>query len=399
MKKVLVIAAFLIALAGLAPHALAASSGSGFVPLAPIPGLTDAQSTSVINSTSLANFLNNLYRYLVGLAAILAVIEIIRGGLEISTKDSVSKKTDGKQRVYQALGGLALVLSPYVVFSIINPSILDLSLNLPAIKNVPPPAEVSTSGGGYGGGGSSTGNVCNGVTYSQFKTVPVPAGQYCANVLGSGWTDVDSTCARNPEVDPACTGTSPASTCTTCGLTATDQQSSVCNVTGAPGILQFATCPSDAAAQQWGNSCTQNNGDFYVTNQSKLTDGTVTSEDVMCETKKEYVFVNTSTSGLKSMVNIINLLQPLAVTSDNSSNASDAIQFASVCAGSAGTTCVSKYPGYSFSIPCSPTPTTALPGGASGKCYSETLTCWSKGAVSTALNALCSKNPSWAPFQ
>ena len=78
----------------------------------------------------LATFFNNLYKYLIGLAAALAVIMIIWGGLEYSTQDSISKKSDGKQRIYDAIFGLVLVLSPVLVFSIINPSILNLSLNL-----------------------------------------------------------------------------------------------------------------------------------------------------------------------------------------------------------------------------------------------------------------------------
>ena len=109
---------------------------SSFTALAPIPGLTDANTTSVINSTTLANFFNNLYKYLIGLAAVIAVIEIIWGGLEISTKDSVSKQSDGKERITQAIFGLVLVLSPVLVFSIINPSILNLSLDLPPLDTV-----------------------------------------------------------------------------------------------------------------------------------------------------------------------------------------------------------------------------------------------------------------------
>lgn len=106
----------------------------GFTALAPIPGLTDTSATSVVNANTLANFFNNLYKYLIGLAAILAVIEIIWGGLQISTQDSVSKQGEGRERITQAVLGLVLVLSPVLVFSIINPSILNLSLSLPELK-------------------------------------------------------------------------------------------------------------------------------------------------------------------------------------------------------------------------------------------------------------------------
>ena len=116
------------------------TGSTGFVPLAPIPGLTDSSITSVVNSTSLANFFNNLYKYLIGLAAILAIIEIIWGGLEYATQDSISKKSDGKQRIYSAILGLVLILSPVLVFSIINPSILNLSIGLPPLDTVSMPS-------------------------------------------------------------------------------------------------------------------------------------------------------------------------------------------------------------------------------------------------------------------
>ena len=54
---------------------------------------------------------------------------IIWGGLEISTQDSISKQGAGRERITQAIYGLILVLSPVLVFSIINPRILNLSVN------------------------------------------------------------------------------------------------------------------------------------------------------------------------------------------------------------------------------------------------------------------------------
>lgn len=142
MKKVIFFASTIIFF-GLAPDVFA----QGFVPLAPIPGLTQG---ATADTAGLANFFNNLYKYLIGVAAILAVIMIIWGGLEISTQDSVSKKSDGKQRIYNAIGGLVLILSPVLVFSIINPSILNLSLNLPPIDTV------SGSGPNFSGLGIQT---------------------------------------------------------------------------------------------------------------------------------------------------------------------------------------------------------------------------------------------------
>ncbi len=114
-----------------APSTPVLSGGLGFVPLAPVPGLTTGM---VADSAGITNFLNNLYKYLIGIAAVLAVVEIIWGGLEIATKDSVSKKSDGKKRIWQALMGLALVLSPALVFGIINPAILNMSISMVALN-------------------------------------------------------------------------------------------------------------------------------------------------------------------------------------------------------------------------------------------------------------------------
>jgi hypothetical protein len=132
------------------------SNGSfGFTPLAPIPGLTQG---GVADSAGIANFLNNLYKYLIGIAAILAVIQIIRGGLEYATQDSVSKHADGKHHIEQAILGLVLVLSPVLVFSLINPSILKLSLNLPKLNTAPGNATAGGPNDNNGSGSAATVN-------------------------------------------------------------------------------------------------------------------------------------------------------------------------------------------------------------------------------------------------
>ncbi len=142
IKKTVFAASSLLIFLGLAPEVFA----QGFVPLAQIPGLTTPEVTSVVNANSLAIFFNNLYKYAIGFAATLAVIEIIWGGLEISTKDSVSKNKDGKERIQNAIFGLVLVLSPALVFTIINPAILNLSLNLPPLQTTAGTATTRTPG-------------------------------------------------------------------------------------------------------------------------------------------------------------------------------------------------------------------------------------------------------------
>ncbi len=143
MKKLIFFSVSVLFL-GLATHAYA----QGFVGLAPVPGLTDIQPTE----GGLAAFFNNLYKFAIGAAAVLAVIMIIWGGLEISTQDSVGNQSAGRDKIRNAILGLVLVLSPVLVFSLINPSILNLSLNLPPIdlKTVPVATPTSCPSGTIG---------------------------------------------------------------------------------------------------------------------------------------------------------------------------------------------------------------------------------------------------------
>lgn len=318
MKKILLLSAVFL-FSGFASHALAQSSGN-FVPLTNIPGLTQG---AVANSNGLANFLNNLYKYLIGVAAVLAVIMIIWGGLEISTQDSVSKKSDGKQRITQAILGLVLVLSPVLVFSIINPSILNLSLNL--------------------------------------KPLDIHPGTWSGDV------------ATTQQVDTA----------------------SGCTVSGVSGVLQIAICPSTAAAAKWGQSCSGNLS--TITPLTKTTTGAATSV-ITCAGAKSYTFIFAhNASGLFSKV--INMLEPLARSSDNPNNGADAVLFANICKNAppdlGWKTCISDNPSFSFSVPCLPPPTTQIPAGVSGECYKETLTC----DTPSIFPGKCSNSINWTPFE
>jgi hypothetical protein len=321
-RKILVVVFF--ALVGFATHALA----QGFVPLAPIPNLTEG---AVANSKNLANFLNNLYKYLIGLAATLAVIQIMWAGFEIAVnKEDVSKITDSKGKIYNALLGLILVLSPVLVFSIINPNILNLSLKLPELDTKS--ATAPTTGGGAAAQNDTTG----------------------------------------------------------------------CSVTGTAGILQFATCPSGTAAQEWGQKNCTKGILSAITAVTKNPDGTIASSRLSCTQSNifEFIDVHTGTSLPP------NQLRPLAVASNARINGSstlyqtngvDAIQYANICRSVGGKTCISNAPSLTFSHACDPMPQTALPAAAPSpaKCYTETLTC----EDASVANPYCVSSPSWTPFQ
>ena len=105
------------------PTATANTAGSqdnstAFVPLTSIPGLT---STANVGANSLPAFLGTLYKLCIGAAAVFTVIQIMRAGLRgITNNESVIAKSEARSMIQNAVIGLILVLSPYIVFSVID---------------------------------------------------------------------------------------------------------------------------------------------------------------------------------------------------------------------------------------------------------------------------------------
>jgi hypothetical protein len=93
-----------------------------FVPLTSLPGIPQAG-----NAPSLPIFLRDIYGLAIGAAAVVAVLQLMRAGFTmITSQGSALSNKESKERISNALIGLVLVLSPYIVFSIINPDILKL---------------------------------------------------------------------------------------------------------------------------------------------------------------------------------------------------------------------------------------------------------------------------------
>jgi len=118
-----------------------------FVSLTNIPRVFDAG--TVLNTPEgLSAFLNNIYRASIGIAAVIAVLQIMRAGVMYMGGDSVTEKKEAKNLIGLAIGGLILVLSPVIVFSIINPRILDLKIE--GINDLDVDYRAVTGGGGGG---------------------------------------------------------------------------------------------------------------------------------------------------------------------------------------------------------------------------------------------------------
>lgn len=99
----------------------------GFVPLTGIPGIGTLNGVDA--STSLPDFFNILYKLCIGAAAVIAVFQIMYAGFQSITQEgSVIEKGKVRDRIKNSILGLLLVLSPAIVFGVIDPRILNLDI-------------------------------------------------------------------------------------------------------------------------------------------------------------------------------------------------------------------------------------------------------------------------------
>lgn len=110
-----------------APVEMFAQEQSGVLLLEPIDGFLASEDSPRI--TSLSIYLDGAYRLGIAVASGLAVIMIALGGIEYMTTGSISKKAEGRERIFSAIWGLLLALGSFVILQTINPAFTQNSLS------------------------------------------------------------------------------------------------------------------------------------------------------------------------------------------------------------------------------------------------------------------------------
>ncbi len=113
------------------PLAFTFAQEINYVPLAPLPGIGDTGPV-----TSLSSYLVSAFRLIIGLAALLAVVMITLGGIQYMSTDAISGKSEGKEKITNALIGLFLAIGSWLILYTVNPRTLDFNLNISPIQTV-----------------------------------------------------------------------------------------------------------------------------------------------------------------------------------------------------------------------------------------------------------------------
>jgi hypothetical protein len=89
---------------------------------------TGFTSTAGSGASQLGQFLSQAFQFGLAIAAALAVIMIVWGGVKIMLTESVFEKDDGKKKIQDAIWGLLLALVSWLILYTINPNILIFKL-------------------------------------------------------------------------------------------------------------------------------------------------------------------------------------------------------------------------------------------------------------------------------
>jgi hypothetical protein len=172
-----------------------------YTPLVSLPGLPNNvpfETDKTKNPCPFGKYLNILIKIFLGIAAVLAMVMIVVGGVEYMTSELASSKEEGKKSITNAVLGLLLALGAYMILNTINPDLLNVCLNNvhtvdivispdQIVSDTPPPAG---------------GKICNG----EYKMGDAwPADYDTRAQLASQKIDVKLPSCSNGKVGDSCT--------------------------------------------------------------------------------------------------------------------------------------------------------------------------------------------------
>ena len=125
--------ALLVCVSGSVPAQLnAASPDTTYTLLEPLPcvdagnnaGCTVGQ--QITGAVNFKTYVNNAFSLIIALAAVASVMMIVYGGFQYMTSTIPGVKSDGKEKIQNALTGLLLVLSAYLILRTIDPRLVQI---------------------------------------------------------------------------------------------------------------------------------------------------------------------------------------------------------------------------------------------------------------------------------
>jgi len=122
-KSLVLIVLFFLVFLFLAPAYSALAQEGEYDPITVLPGVYGEG-----QSTQIEGFLQRVFVFLIGAAAVMAVVQITIGGVQYMTSSAAGSLEDAKSRIRMAIIGLLLILSTYIILQQINPNLVQIKL-------------------------------------------------------------------------------------------------------------------------------------------------------------------------------------------------------------------------------------------------------------------------------
>lgn len=103
---------------------LGANGNLTYTPLEPIPGAP--------SQPNFCQLLNLLFKVLIYLGGMVAVLFLVLGGITYMVSEVVDKRSQAKQRIKAAVWGLLLLLMTWIILNTVNPALLSCQILNPA---------------------------------------------------------------------------------------------------------------------------------------------------------------------------------------------------------------------------------------------------------------------------
>jgi hypothetical protein len=101
-----------------------------YTPLAPLPTIGTSSSLTLATTVDFQSYVTYAFNLLIAIAAVMAVFMITVGGFQYMTSDAVQGKKDGLEKIKNAIYGLILVLSSYLILKTIDPRFVSIPTSL-----------------------------------------------------------------------------------------------------------------------------------------------------------------------------------------------------------------------------------------------------------------------------
>lgn len=119
------------------PTALAGDAK--FTPQVPIPGINYDSLMSEKSTKPIGEYVKAIYKYLIGIVGIIAVVVMMFGGLRwITAAGSAEGISEAKAWIGASLTGLVLVLGSYMILKTVNPDLVNLKTSPVKTVEAPP---------------------------------------------------------------------------------------------------------------------------------------------------------------------------------------------------------------------------------------------------------------------